>query len=33
LRSRARFSPATDSTGSATSDSYNGRIVWRLPAD
>ncbi len=33
LRSRARFSPATDSTGSATSDSYNGRIVWRLPAE
>jgi protein TonB len=33
LRSRARFSPATDSTGAATSDSYNGRIVWRLPAD
>jgi protein TonB len=33
LRSRARFSPATDSTGSPTSDSYSGRIVWRLPAD
>jgi protein TonB len=33
LRSRARFSPATDSTGAATSDSYSGRIVWRLPAD
>jgi protein TonB len=33
LRSRARFSPATDSTGSTTSDSVSGRIVWRLPAD
>jgi protein TonB len=33
LRSRARFSPATDSSGAATSDSYSGRIVWRLPAD
>jgi protein TonB len=33
LRSRARFTPATDSTGSATSDTVGGRIVWRLPAD
>lgn len=33
LRSRARFTPATDSTGSATSDTVSGRIVWRLPAD
>jgi protein TonB len=33
LRSRARFTPATDSSGAATSDSYSGRIVWRLPAD
>jgi len=33
LRSRARFTPATDSSGSATSDSVSGRIVWRLPAD
>jgi protein TonB len=33
LRSRARFTPATDSTGSTTSDSVSGRIVWRLPAD
>jgi protein TonB len=33
LRSRARFTPATDSTGSATADSVTGRIVWRLPAD
>jgi protein TonB len=33
LRSRARFTPATDSTGSATSDTYNGRIRWVLPPD
>jgi protein TonB len=33
LRSRARFTPATDSSGGATSDSVTGRIVWRLPAD
>ncbi len=33
LRSRARFSPATDSTGANTSDTVTGRIVWRLPAD
>jgi protein TonB len=33
LRSRARFTPATDSTGAATSDTVGGRIVWRLPAD
>ncbi|HEX8466576.1 MAG TPA: TonB family protein [Allosphingosinicella sp.] len=33
LRSRARFSPATDSTGAPTSDTHTGRIVWRLPAD
>lgn len=33
LRSRARFSPATDSSGGTTSDSVSGRIVWRLPAD
>jgi protein TonB len=33
LRSRARFTPATDSSGGATSDSVSGRIVWKLPAD
>ncbi len=33
LRSRARFTPATDSTGAATTDTVTGRIVWRLPAD
>ena len=33
LRSRARFTPATDSTGAPTADTHTGRIVWRLPAD
>jgi protein TonB len=33
LKSRARFTPATDNTGSATTDTVTGRIVWRLPAD
>jgi protein TonB len=33
LKSRARFSPATDSTGATTNDTVTGRIVWRLPAD
>jgi periplasmic protein TonB len=33
LRSRARFTPATDSSGGTTTDSVTGRIVWRLPAD
>lgn len=33
LRSRARFTPATDSTGSKTSDSVSGRIRWQIPAD
>jgi protein TonB len=33
LRARARFTPATDSTGGPTSDTYTGRIVWKLPAD
>jgi protein TonB len=33
LRSRARFSPATDNTGAPTTDTVSGRIVWRLPAD
>jgi protein TonB len=33
LRSRARFTPATDSSGAKTTDSVSGRIAWRLPAD
>ena len=33
LRSRARFTPATDSTGAKTSDSVSGRIRWQIPAD
>ena len=33
MRSRARFTPATDSTGARTSDSVSGRIRWVLPAD
>ncbi len=30
LRSRARFTPATDSTGNATTGSFSQRITWRL---
>jgi len=30
LRSRARFTPATDSTGNATVGSHTQRITWRL---
>ena len=33
LKSRARFTPARDSAGNATSDTVRSRIVWRLPAD
>lgn len=33
LRSRARFTPATDSSGNKTGDTTTTRIVWRLPAD
>ena len=33
LRSRARFSPATDSTGAKVSDSMTQRIRWQIPAD
>ena len=33
LRSRARFNPARDSNGNATTDSTYGRITWRLPVD
>jgi TonB family protein len=30
---RPRFEPARDAGGKATSDEFNGRIVWRLPGD
>jgi TonB family protein len=30
---RPRFEPARDADGKATSDEFNGRIVWRLPGD
>ncbi len=33
LRSRARFTPASDSSGAKTADSVTGRIRWQLPAD
>jgi len=33
MRSRARFTPATDSSGAKTADTVSGRILWRLPAD
>lgn len=33
LMERARFQPARDSKGKPTTDSYAGRIVWRLPGD
>jgi protein TonB len=33
LRSRARFSPATDSSGAKVSDSMTQRIRWQIPAD
>jgi protein TonB len=33
MRSRARFTPATDSSGGKTSDSVAGRIQWRLPEE
>ncbi|HYJ83565.1 MAG TPA: energy transducer TonB [Allosphingosinicella sp.] len=31
LRSRARFTPATDAKGQAVADTIRGRIVWVLP--
>ena len=31
LMERARFEPARDVDGRAVADSFNGRIVWRLP--
>lgn len=33
MKSRARFTPATDSSGNPTTDTANGRIRWVLPAD
>jgi protein TonB len=30
LTSRARFTPARDSTGSPTTDTHTARIVWRI---
>ena len=33
LRRRARFSPAMDSNGQPTSDTYSQRITWRVPAE
>ena len=33
MRSRARFTPATDSNGNRTSDSVSGRIRWQLPEE
>jgi protein TonB len=33
LRTRARFTPAIDSNGNATSDSVSSRIRWVLPED
>jgi protein TonB len=30
MRSRARFTPARDSTGASTADSVNSRITWRI---
>ena len=31
MRSRARFTPATDASGNPISDNVNARIAWRLP--
>jgi TonB family protein len=33
LRSRARYTPARDSSGNATGGTDSGRVTWRLPAD
>ncbi len=33
LRRRARFSPAVDSNGQPTTDTYSQRITWRIPAN
>jgi len=31
IRTRARFTPARDSSGDAVSDEYSGKIRWELP--
>ncbi len=33
LRRRARYTPARDDTGNATTDTATGRITWRLPEE
>lgn len=33
LRRRARFTPAVDSNGAPTTDTYAQRITWRVPAE
>jgi periplasmic protein TonB len=33
MTSRARFTPARDSSGQPTGDSVSSRITWRLPDD
>jgi len=33
LRRRARFSPAMDSNGQPTTDTYSQRITWKVPAE
>jgi protein TonB len=33
MRSRARFTPATDSSGNKVSDTHNGRIRWQIPEE
>jgi protein TonB len=33
LRSRARYTPARDSSGNPTSGTDSGRVTWRLPSD
>jgi protein TonB len=33
LRSRARYTPARDSSGNPSSGSDSGRVTWRLPSD
>jgi protein TonB len=33
LKRRARFSPAMDSNGQPTSDTYSQRITWKVPAE
>jgi hypothetical protein len=31
MKSRARFTPATDSTGRKVADNVSGRIRWQIP--